>query len=105
MIARIWRGVTLDSKSEEYLDYVKRTGVKDCRATAGNRGVWVLRKVAGGRAEFLFISLWESFDAIRKFAGPEIEKAVYYPEDKKFLLGLYPNVAHYEIVVDSGGLS
>ena len=105
MIARIWRGVTLDSKSDEYLDYVKRTGVKDCRATAGNRGVWVLRKVADGRAEFLFISLWESFDAISKFAGPEIEKAVYYPEDEKFLLGLDPNVAHYEVVVDSGGLS
>ena len=101
MIARIWRGVTLDSKSDEYLDYVKRTGVKDCRATAGNRGVWVLRKVADGRAEFLFISLWESFDSIRKFAGLEIAKAVYYPEDEKFLLGLDPNVAHYEVMVES----
>lgn len=105
MIARIWRGVTLDSKSDEYLDYVKRTGVKDCRATEGNRGVWVLRKVADGHAEFLFVSLWESFDAIRKFAGPEIEKAVYYPEDEKFLLGLDSNVAHYEVVVESGRLS
>ena len=102
MIARIWRGVTLDSNSDEYLDYIMRTGVKDCRATAGNRGVWVLRKVADGRVEFLFISLWESFDAIRKFAGPEIEKAVYYPEDKKFLLEFDPDVAHYEVVVGSG---
>jgi heme-degrading monooxygenase HmoA len=105
MIARIWRGVTPDSKSDEYLDYIMRTGVKDCRATAGNCGVWVLRKVADGRAEFLFISVWESFDAIRKFAGAEIEKAVYYPEDNKFLLALDPNVAHYEVVVESGGLS
>jgi len=69
MIARIWRGVTLNSNSDEYLEYVTRTGVRDCRATEGNRGVWVLWKVADGRAEFLFISLWESFDAIRKFAG------------------------------------
>jgi len=105
MIARVWRGVTLDSKSDEYLDYVMRTGVRDCRATEGNRGVWVLRKVGDGHAEFLFISLWESFDAIRKFAGPEIEKAVYYPEDKKFLLGLDPNVAHYEVMVESGRVS
>jgi len=100
MIARIWRGVTLDSNSDEYLDYVKRTGVKDCLATEGNRGVWVLRKVADGRAEFLFICIWESFDSIKKFAGPEIEKAVYYPEDKKFLLALDPNVAHYEVMVE-----
>ena len=105
MIARIWRGVTLDSKSDEYLDYVMRTGLKDCRATAGNRGVWVLRKLVNGHAEFLFISLWESLDAIRKFAGAEIEKAVYYPEDEKFLLGLDPNVAHYEVMVESGAIS
>jgi heme-degrading monooxygenase HmoA len=104
MIARIWRGVTLDSKGEQYLDYLKRTNVKDCRATAGNRGVWVLRKLVNGRAEFLFISLWESFDAIRKFAGEETEKAVYYPEDEEFLLGLDANVAHYEVMVESGAL-
>jgi len=45
------------------------------------------------------ISLWECFDAIRKFAGPEIEKAVYYPKDKEFLLELDPHVLHYEVVV------
>jgi len=105
MIARIWRGVTLDSKSDEYLDYVKKTGVRDCRATEGNRGVWVLRKVADGRAEFLFISLWESFEAIRKFAGSEIEKAVHYSEDEKFLLEFDPNVAHYEVMVESRAFS
>jgi len=99
MIARIWRGLTPDSKSEEYLNYVTETGVKDCRATEGNRGVYVLRRISGGEAEFLFISLWESFDAIRKFAGPDIEKAVYYPKDNEFLLGLDPNVTHYEVMV------
>lgn len=99
MIARIWRGVTPHSKSDEYLTYVIETGVKDCRATEGNHGVYVLRKTSGGQAEFLFISLWESFDAIRKFAGPDIEKAVYYPKDKDFLLGLEPNVTHYEVMV------
>jgi len=99
MIARIWRGITQESKSHEYLDYLMKTGLKDYRATKGNRGVYVLRRVGGGRVEFLLISLWESFDAIRKFAGPEIEKAVYYPKDKEFLLELDPHVLHYEIVV------
>jgi hypothetical protein len=45
------------------------------------------------------VSLWESVDAIRKFAGPDIERAVYYPEDKEFLLELEPNVTHYEVLV------
>ena len=34
---------------------------------------------------------------IKAFAGPEYEKAVYYPKDKKFLLELDPNVTHYEV--------
>jgi heme-degrading monooxygenase HmoA len=76
-----------------------KTGLKDYRATEGNRGVYVLRRVGEGRAEFLLISLWESFDAIRRFAGPEIENAVYYPKDKEFLLELDPHVLHYEVVV------
>jgi len=35
---------------------------------------------------------------IKAFAGPEYEKAVYYPKDKKFLLELDPNVTHYEVL-------
>jgi hypothetical protein len=36
-------------------------------------------------------------DAIRQFAGDDVEKAVYYPEDDDYLLWREPNVTHYEI--------
>jgi heme-degrading monooxygenase HmoA len=98
MIARIWRGVTPEAKADRYLEYLMATGLKDYRATAGSRGVQVLRRIHDGRAEFLLISVWESFDAIRQFAGDDVEKAVYYPEDKDYLLELEPTVAHYEVV-------
>ena len=99
MIARIWHGITLESRGDEYFNYVMETGVKDYRSTQGNRGVYVLRRIRNGQAEFLLISLWESFEAIRKFAGDDIEKAVYYyPKDKEFLLELEPNVKHYEVL-------
>jgi heme-degrading monooxygenase HmoA len=61
--------------------------------------VYVLRKISEKRAEFVFISLWDSMDGIRKFAGQEVEKAVYYPKDREFLLELEPKVAHYEVMV------
>ncbi|MGA2972452.1 MAG: antibiotic biosynthesis monooxygenase [Candidatus Bathyarchaeia archaeon] len=99
MIARIWHGITPESKSDEYHDYLMKTGVKDVGSKEGNLGVYVLRRVHDKRAEFLFVSLWESVDAIRKFAGSDIERAVYYPEDKEFLLELEPNVTHYEVLV------
>lgn len=99
MIARIWKGVTPEAKAGPYLDYMQVTGVKDLQATAGNQGVYVLRRIDHGQAEFTFISLWNSWEAIRRFAGDDVERAVYYPEDKDYLLGLDPKVMHYEVLV------
>ena len=48
---------------------------------------------------FLTVSFWESWDAIRKFAGDEIDRPVYYPEDKEYLLEFEPKVVHYEVLV------
>lgn len=101
MIARVWRGATPKKKSDRYLAYLEETGVKECEATPGNCGVYVLRRVDEGRAEFLFISLWESFEAIKSFAGSDIDKAVYFPEDREFLLEMEPHVRHYEVAVAS----
>ena len=100
MIARIWHGV-LKRKSEasEFADYVMQTGVKSVQVTQGNRGVYVLKRVDEERAEFFFISLWESFDAIRRFAGEDVEKAVYHSRDKDFLVELEPKVKHFEVLV------
>ncbi len=98
MIARIWRGRTPASKSDEYFEYLKKTGLSDYRSTEGNQGVYALRRIKDGEAEFLLLTLWDSLDAIKRFAGDDYEKARYYPEDKDFLLALEPVVCHYEIL-------
>ncbi len=64
MIARTWRGSTAAEKADAYVGYLEATGVKGCHQTTGNRGVLLLRRIAEGRAEFLFISLWESLDMV-----------------------------------------
>ena len=99
MIARTWRGRTPAAQADEYVSYLEKTGVKDLEATPGNKGVFVFRRIEGEIAEFLMMSLWESMEGVREFAGPDPERAVYYPEDKEFLLELEPNVTHYDIVV------
>ncbi len=98
MIARIWRGVTAEAKAEAYLDYLEATGLREYRATRGNRGVLVLRRIQDGQAEFLLISLWESWEAVRAFAGEDVEAAVYYPEDDAYLLEREPKVRHYAVL-------
>jgi heme-degrading monooxygenase HmoA len=101
MVVRIWHGVTEAAKSDEYLDYLNQTGVPDYRATEGNLGVYVLRRIAGERAHFLTVSFWESFGMIKGFAGSNPERARYYQEDEEFLLEFEPTVEHYEVLVGS----
>jgi heme-degrading monooxygenase HmoA len=102
MIARTWRGRTPAAKADDYLVYLQRTGLKEYAATEGNRGVLALRRLDGDQAEFLLITLWESWDAVRRFAGDDVDKAVYYPEDDEYLLSREPHVTHYEVVDEKG---
>ncbi len=95
MIARYWHGVVPVGKAEEYEQYVLRTGINDLKATPGNRGAWVLHRVDDQEAHFLVLSLWDSMDAIRAFAGDDVERARYYPEDRDYLLELEPTVTHF----------
>ncbi len=99
MIVRIWHGRTPADKGDAYLDYLKRTGVTNYRATEGNRGVYVLRSSENGVADFLLVSLWESMDSVRAFAGDQPGTAAYYPEDDAYLLEREPGVRHYEALI------
>jgi heme-degrading monooxygenase HmoA len=98
MIARIWRGITLAEKADDYLDYLRETGLRDYAKIAGNRGVKVLRRIQGEHCEIMLISLWDSMDAVRSFAGENPDRSVYYPEDEQYLLEMEPLVRHYEVV-------
>jgi heme-degrading monooxygenase HmoA len=99
-IARIWRGRTLASKADEYARYLDTNGIAKIRATPGNRGVTVLRRTDGDKAEFVVISIWESIDAVKNFAGADYQKTVILPRDREYLIEVEPDVLHYEIVLD-----
>jgi heme-degrading monooxygenase HmoA len=98
MIARTWKGVVRAEDADAYVEYVDATGVKAFRETAGNRGALVLRRIDGDRCEFMVISLWESLDAVKAFAGDDIEVAVFYPEDDRYLIDRERTATHYEVV-------
>ena len=99
MIARIWHGKTPAALSDEYFDFLGRTGVPDYASTPGNRGVWVLREIEGDTAHFLLISLWESVESIQRFAGKDVRRARYYPEDKDTLLEFEEQARHYDVLL------
>ena len=104
MIARIWRGATRAEDADRYVEYLHATGFPEYQAARGNRGVLALRRVENGRAEFLLVTLWDSEEAVRGFAGDDPGQAVFYPEDERFLVERGERVDHYEVVFQAEGV-
>jgi heme-degrading monooxygenase HmoA len=98
VIARTWAGTVRRADADEYAAYIRETGFAEYGQTPGNRGAWMLRRDERERTQFITLSLWESEDAIRAFAGDDIEAAMLYPEDARYLIGGESTVAHYEVV-------
>lgn len=97
MIARIWRGRVPTSRAEEYTKYLYDNGIVKIRAITGNLGAEMLKRTDGDVTEFVVISYWPSRDAIRAFAGDDIEKAHFLPRDREFLINPDEFVRHYEV--------
>jgi heme-degrading monooxygenase HmoA len=96
VIARIWHGRTPRAKADAYLAFLEARAIPDYTSVAGNRGAYVLRRLEGEVAHFLTLSLWDSMAAIEAFAGADVARAKYYPEDGEFLLEFEPEVRHYD---------
>lgn len=94
MIARIWHGRTKTDDAESYRQFVIDTGIKEYRSTSGNLGAQIWQRQEGDVTHIWTVSWWNSLEAVKNFAGEEIEKAKYYEEDKKYLLEFEPTVMH-----------
>lgn len=97
MITRIWRGWTRPEDTEAYADYILATGIAEYAATPGNLGAYLVSRPDGDRTEFLTISFWDTPEAIVAFAGDDIDQAVFYPEDDRFLIDRETTVKHFEV--------
>ncbi len=97
MIARTWRGAVRAGEAEAYAAYIEATGLAAYAATPGNRGAWLLYRIDGDRAEVMTISLWESMEAIHGFAGTDVERAVFYPEDDRYLVDRDRTAYHWVV--------
>jgi antibiotic biosynthesis monooxygenase (ABM) superfamily enzyme len=96
VIARVWRGATAAEDGAAYAAYIEETGTSNSRKLTGSRGTLVLRHTEGDRTEFQTIILFDSLEDVRAFAGEDIEQAVFYPEDDRYLIERDLGVTHYE---------
>lgn len=98
MIARTWRGWTRRRDTEAYVEYLMETGIREYKATPGNRGAYILHRDDGQHTEFITLTFWDSIEAVHRFAGQDAERAVFYPADDRFLIDRETTASNYLVV-------
>jgi heme-degrading monooxygenase HmoA len=105
VICRIWHGRTARFKADAYSRFLEERAIPDYRSVSGNLSVAVMRRDEAGVSHFLTVTQWDSETSIRAFAGDDVLKAKYYPEDKDFLLEFEPQVQHYVVVAGANAMT
>ena len=96
VVAREWKGRVAPARADEYHRYLLG-GVAKLRSVPGSLGVEVMRRDEAGVVEYTVISYWVSREAIKAYAGQDIEKPHHLPKDRELLLVLPTRVLHYEV--------
>jgi heme-degrading monooxygenase HmoA len=97
MIARLWHGWTRTGDAASYEHLLRTRVLPGIHRVPGHRGAWLLRRDGSDEVEFATITLWDSMDAVRAFAGPDQAAAVVPPEARALLLRFDDRSVHYEI--------
>jgi heme-degrading monooxygenase HmoA len=106
-VLRMWRGRATVEKSGDYIEHATKKVFPALRATEGHRGAYLLQRAVDGAIEFVVLTLWESMESVRRFAGVKPDEAVVEPEARAVLTAFDDSVTHFEVVrrPDSGGSS
>lgn len=97
MIARIWTGHVPRNKRDAYLTLMKNVALSEYRATPGNQGAFCLHREEGLFERFDMLTFWIDKDAIRAFAGDDVELAKYYDFDDDYLIEKAEFVTHFNV--------
>ena len=97
-ILRMWKARSTGDKAGLYVQHATKNVFPALRSIKGHRGAYLLRRAIHGAVEIVVLTLWESMEAVRQFAGAQPENAVVEPEARAVLTDYDTSVTHFEIV-------
>jgi len=97
MIARHWRGWTEVQDADTYETLLKERVLPSLKGIEGYRGGYILRHDGPREVEFVVVNLFDSLEAVKRFAGPDYTVPVFEPETRKLLCRVEPVAMHYEV--------
>jgi hypothetical protein len=101
MIARHWRGWTEVHNADAYEALLKNTVLPGLKEVEGYCGGYVLRNDGAREVEFVVVNLFDSLEAIKRFAGEDYTVAVFEPEARELLSRIEAVAMHYDVRVNT----
>ena len=98
MISRQWRGLAEADCSQAYADHLRKETFPAIRKLPGVLRALILRRTLPEGVEYLVVTEWANLEAIRQFAGDNVERAVVPPAVREMMLEYDHVVHHYEII-------
>jgi heme-degrading monooxygenase HmoA len=103
MIARIWSAETTTTHAPAYAAHLRSRVLPAIRSVDGYAGALLLERPTSDAVEVLVITFWQSADAVRSFAGADVEGAVVADEAAALLTRFDRRVRHFEVAVKDDG--
>lgn len=97
MISRHWTGLSKPECADHYVEHLQRDTFPAIRRLAGFKTASILRRTVPEGVEFLIVTNWESLDAIRAFAGDDVEAAVVPDAVQRMMVRYDRTVRHFEV--------
>jgi len=102
MIERVWSARTTRDGAQQYAEHFRRVVLPELAVIAGYRGARLMEREQDGGIEVVVVTRWQTLDAIRAFAGNDLERAVVHGEAAALLTDYDRKVRHYGVVVADG---
>jgi heme-degrading monooxygenase HmoA len=102
MIERVWTARTTRDGAAKYADHFRRIVLPELTAFHGYRGALLLERELNGGIEVVVVTRWQSLDAIKAFAGDEVDRAVVHDDAAVLLTDYDRKVRHFGVVISDG---
>ena len=97
-ILRMWKAQSSAERFSDYIRHVTGHVFPSLERIEGYRGAYLLRRTLGKAMEVIVITLWESMQAVQRFAGADPDKAIVEPRAQATLTQFDTFVTHFEIL-------
>jgi heme-degrading monooxygenase HmoA len=99
VISRLWHGWTTLANADAYEELLRSEVLPGIHRVKGFKGAHLLRREDKNEVEFVTLTMFDSIEAVKEFAGEDYEVAVVPPEARKLLSRFDARSAHYETVL------